>query len=218
MGRKERKQSDIQTRRNEILDAAEHLYEKEESDQVTMDKIAAEAEYTKQTLYRYFSNKEEILASVYVRAVASINTAFEQSISALKNTTGYEMLESLKSAFVHIAATRPLYIKMMAIFQSKDIHDYEDMGIMADIQSQSERLGNIMLQCITRGIEDQSIAQDIDLQNALLFINVLISGAVCFTVFHTEYQRETLKTDPLQSFEKIMEFSMRAFRNPDQLN
>jgi Transcriptional regulator len=207
MGRNERKESDVQTRRNEILDAAERLYENDEIQQVTMDNIAAQAEFTKQTLYRYFTNKEEILVAVYVRAARAINDVFEKTLDTLVNPTGYEMLASLQSALIYIAQTKPLYIKMMAIFQSKFIDEYENMGIKVDIKSQSDRLGKILLKCITQGVSDKSIAQDIDVECALLYINAFISGAICCTTFNKVYNT--------QSFVKIVSFSMRAFRNQE---
>ena len=57
MTKSNRKKKDIEIRRNEILDAVERIYEMGNFESVTMDDIAREAEFTKQTLYAYFKDK-----------------------------------------------------------------------------------------------------------------------------------------------------------------
>ncbi len=59
-----RKLSERSSRRSYILAAARELFAERGIDEPTMDDIAAAAEYTRQTLYAYFKNRDEILLRV----------------------------------------------------------------------------------------------------------------------------------------------------------
>lgn len=50
--------------RNEILDAATHVFAKKGFFNATLDEIAQEAEFSKGTIYLYFSSKEDLLYSI----------------------------------------------------------------------------------------------------------------------------------------------------------
>ena len=60
MGSSERKEKEKEIRRKDILDAAERIFFTKGYRSATMDDVAKEAEYSKRTVYVYFSSKEQI--------------------------------------------------------------------------------------------------------------------------------------------------------------
>ena len=50
--------------RKQILDGAYRLFRRRGYSRVTMDDIAAEARFTKRTLYHHFESKDQLLAEV----------------------------------------------------------------------------------------------------------------------------------------------------------
>ena len=60
MKEKTRKEKEKETREAEIINAAERLFYKHGFDDVSMDNIAKESEFTKRTLYQYFEHKEDL--------------------------------------------------------------------------------------------------------------------------------------------------------------
>jgi AcrR family transcriptional regulator len=62
MGIAERKQRELQRREQDILEAAMRLFAQEDWQQVTIERIAQEAEIGKGTVYLHFPSKEEIYA------------------------------------------------------------------------------------------------------------------------------------------------------------
>lgn len=89
MGIAERKERERQQRREEIVQAAEHVFFNKGFDLSTMDDIAEEAELSKGTLYLYFKSKEDLhmavarnsirlLKSVTLKATEGEGTALEK--------------------------------------------------------------------------------------------------------------------------------------------
>lgn len=206
-----RKQKDIENRRNEILDAVERIYEKGTFEGVTMDDIAKEAEFTKQTLYAYFKGKDEIMASIYIRAANRINAMIKTKLDEKEGMTGYEKLDLMRIVFTEIAVEKPFYTKMMSIYQLKDLREFKDLGIYNDILAKNANLSSYMTDCIIRGKGDGSIAPTVDSQSGVLFLKALILGTVSMVVYNEEYIRQELNLTPFESMKTIFAFSMRAF-------
>lgn len=208
-----RRKRDIENRRNEILDAVERIYEQGDFDTVTMDDIAREAEFTKQTLYAYFKGKDEIMASIYIRAANWINQRIREELDENEAMTGYERLDLMRRVFTDIAVKKPFYTKMMSIYQLKDLREYEDLGIYDEIIAKNANLTHYMSDCIADGIQDGSIAPDTDVDHGVLFLKAIILGAVATAVYNEQYLSQVLGLSPVESLGSILEFSMNAFKN-----
>ncbi len=208
-----RKAKDIEIRRDEILDAVERVYERSNFESVTMDEIAKEAEFTKQTLYAYFKGKEDIMASIYLRAANNINQMIKTTIDKKEFATGFEKLDVMREVFTEIAEKKPLYTKMMAVFQLKDLSEFKDLGIYGEIIAKNNNLTNYMTDCITKGSLDGSMPSGIDVKSGVLFLKALILGTVCMINFNDQYMTQEMKVTPLEALRNIFEFSMRAFKN-----
>lgn len=208
-----RKKKDVEIRCNEILDAVERIYEKGSFESVTMDEIAKEAEFTKQTLYAYFKGKEEIMASIYVRAANNINQMIKSKLDEKELMSGYEKLDLMRIVFTEVAETKPFYTKMISIYQLKDLSEFKNLGIYDEIVTKNANLTRYMSDCIEKGIQDGSIDKNTDVQSGVLFLKALILGAVSMAIYNEQYMRQELHLDPLESLRNIFEFSMKAFKN-----
>lgn len=212
MTKSKRKEMDIEIRRNAILDAVERIYEKGIFESATMDDIAKEAEFTKQTLYTYFKGKEEIMASVYVRAANWINQMIKSRLDEKEFMTGYEKLDLMRIVFTKIVVEKPFYTKMISIYQLKDLREFKDLGIYDEIIAKNANLTSYMSDCISKGILDGSISKNTDVQSGVLFLKALILGAVSMVVYNEQYLSQELNLTPSESLRTIFEFCMKAFQ------
>ena len=78
MGIAERREREKQRRRNDILDAAEHVFFEKGLKSATMDEVAEEAELSKGTLYLYFKSKEDLYLGITERALTVLKQMFQQ--------------------------------------------------------------------------------------------------------------------------------------------
>lgn len=62
MGTHERKEREREHRREDILDAAQHVFFEKGLPTATMDEIAEIAELSKGTLYLYYKSKEDLIS------------------------------------------------------------------------------------------------------------------------------------------------------------
>ncbi len=67
MGIIERKEREREARKNQILEAAQKVFEDRGVGTATMDEIAKSAELAKGTIYLYYKNKEELLLGLILR-------------------------------------------------------------------------------------------------------------------------------------------------------
>lgn len=73
--------------RKEMLDAAIRLFSKKGYHKVTMQEIAAEAEFAIGTLYKFFKNKEELYRSILVEQSESFHEFITRSIEQGRDET-----------------------------------------------------------------------------------------------------------------------------------
>lgn len=216
MYKSNRKKKDIEIRRNDILDAVERIYEKGNFESVTMDDIAKEAEFTKQTLYVYFKNKDEIMASIYIRAANNINQMIKSKLDEEEFMSGYEKLDLMRIVFTEIAEKNPFYTKMISIYQLKDLSEFKNLGIYDEIITKNANLTRYMSDCINKGVLDGSISKNINVQSGVLFLKASILGAVAMATYNEQYIKQELNLTPSESLRSIFEFCMKAFSNDEK--
>lgn len=73
-----RRQRERERHRLEVLDAAESLLERRVYHEISIQEIAAEAEFSVGYLYRLFANKEEIYTSLIARRFAELERLLDQ--------------------------------------------------------------------------------------------------------------------------------------------
>lgn len=84
MGR--RKKEEPQVHRDCISDAAEQLFMRNGIEATTMDDIAKHANYSKATLYVYFKNKEELVATLVLKSMKILQDCLHKAVYDEVNT------------------------------------------------------------------------------------------------------------------------------------
>lgn len=91
----QRRELEIERRRDTILDAAEAMFAEHGLHATQMKHIAAKAQLGKGTLYLYFRNKEELLIGVGVRRQGRLLDSFERIIGRRGNKDAVALLACL---------------------------------------------------------------------------------------------------------------------------
>lgn len=84
MRTKTRKQREIQEREQSILQISRTILVREGYASLTMDRLAAEMEYAKGTLYNHFPNKEEIVVALAIQSMEMRRNLFEKASMSRK--------------------------------------------------------------------------------------------------------------------------------------
>ena len=78
----DRRRADSDFAREQILDAALRCFEKLTYQKTRMEHIASEAKVSRQTIYRYFPNRDEVVMGVIMRELYSFVDLFRERVDA----------------------------------------------------------------------------------------------------------------------------------------
>lgn len=119
-------ESDVADFRERLCDAAEKLFAEKGPDAVTMRQLASELGVSPMTPYRYFTDKEDILAAVRTNG---FNRFAESLESALANTQGSAKAKSsaVGEAYLNFAFEHPQTYKLMFDLNQPHEQDYPEL-------------------------------------------------------------------------------------------
>jgi AcrR family transcriptional regulator len=104
---------DVSSFRDRLCQAAERLFAEHGPDAVTMRQLAADLGCSPMTPYRYFKDKEEILAAVRSAAFDRFADALEQAFSAAAVSDPMARSEAVGRAYVRFALAEPHAYRLM---------------------------------------------------------------------------------------------------------
>lgn len=198
-----RKEKEIEFRENLIIEAAEKLFLESGFENTKMEDIAAEADYTKPTLYKYFKCKEEILLAVYMRG-------WNRSFDLIKKATeskekGYDKLLAVAKSYNRFFSKNSIYFSLLKYVHDKGIKLCDsNQKREQDFEQESKKKMKLFTEITKKGIHDGSIAAEIEPKIAVnYFLNNL------YINMHTKYNKQDVSKDFLRKATKMM---MRVFK------
>lgn len=119
-------ESDVADFRDRLCDVAEKLFAEKGPDAVTMRQLASELGVSPMTPYRYFADKEDILAAVRTNGFNRFAEALE---TALSSTAGSAKAKSsaVGEAYLAFAFEHPQTYKLMFDLNQPHEEDYPDL-------------------------------------------------------------------------------------------
>ena len=149
-------------RRAAILDAADRVFLDKGFDQATMDEIAAEAEFSKGTLYLYFKNKDDLFVALSTRKFEDMVDAFESL--AAGEPTGVAALRAILARYASFITANEQHFRVaMGRLISGDMFG-DDLPSFADHQAQITRIVDSFITALERGKRDGTIRPELDSQ------------------------------------------------------
>lgn len=167
MGNLERKEREIQVRKNDIMSAAEKVFLEKGYEASTMDEIAAVAEYTKKTVYQYFQAKEDIYFALALGYFEELVQQFE-GISA-EPLPGLEKLMKAGDIYLQYFLEKP--DRFLIIARARNIHVREaESSYHQEILKCQQRMFTVFNKAFTEGKADGSIKYDLDEKMSVLYM------------------------------------------------
>lgn len=117
--------TDVAGFRERLIAAAEHLFAERGPDGVTMRQLASELGVSPMTPYRYFKDKDAILAAVRASGFARFATALEEASAASKD--GVQRTTDTGRAYVRFALENHDAYRLMFDFAQPNEADYPEL-------------------------------------------------------------------------------------------
>lgn len=119
-------QTEIEDFRQRLCDAAEHLFAERGAEGVTIRELAAAVGVSPMTPYRYFKDKDAILAAVRARAFDRHAAALEAAYAATANDRAARP-NALADAYIRFAEENPEAYKLMFDVRQPSAGDYPEL-------------------------------------------------------------------------------------------
>lgn len=162
MNKQTRREREQQERQEIILTKAEELFCRYGFEKASMDDLAREAEFTKRTIYRYFTCKEDLYYAVALRGNERL---FELVTSeSSKGATGFDRIRSACYAYYRFFRENP---KRMQLITTGELIKTEapeaEMPYRQRFLASDQRLFGALLRLFYDGKADGSLRADVDI-------------------------------------------------------
>ena len=169
---------DPEERRKELIDIAEQLFITSGYDQTAVSDIVKEVNLSQGAFYYYFESKEDVLVAILEKNVAVMEKALRQTADRTDLDEAVK-LNTMFNQFISITIS------------GKKIHNYIHQEMNATLHKKlirikiSARIGQIMADVISKGVEKDRFNVARPLETSYLLIMLLASAFRVFNLFET---------------------------------
>ena len=171
-----RTQRTIAFNRRNILDAADKLFCKNGVEKTTMEQLAAEAGYSKPTLYGYFKDKDEVYFALVLEFMEKIVVKVDKAID--EQTAFSDTFTKICQDVFRLATRYPLYFEGLIGTINVNIKADDTPQIYKDIYRLGEVLNEKLLNILGQGIDEGIINVTLDKSAILLFVWGSVAGII----------------------------------------
>ncbi|MCI1955300.1 MAG: TetR/AcrR family transcriptional regulator [Oscillospiraceae bacterium] len=215
MGQEERRRQEKEIKRKDILDAAERIFFSKGYEDASMDEVAREAEFSKRTVYLYFSSKEQIYLEIMIRGYKLLIETIGESFHENHPQNAPEELRCIFFTFYRFSRDYPEYFKAIMEYETKNSTGRSGMegGSKAECYRLGEQIFGYLSHALQKGVEEGSLHRGLESEKAALTLWACTVG-----VFNTgekkgDYLKNYHQVNPeefiTESFDMIMRLVSR---------
>jgi AcrR family transcriptional regulator len=171
-----RTQRTIAFNRRNILDAADKLFCKNGVEKTTMEQLAAEAGYSKPTLYGYFKDKDEVYFALVLEFMEKIVVKVDKAID--EQNVFSDIFTKICQDVFRLATRYPLYFEGLIGTINVNIKADDTPQIYKDIYHLGEVLNEKLIAILQQGKDEGIINAELDNSAMLLFVWSSVAGII----------------------------------------
>lgn len=199
---------------NEILDAAEIVFQDLGFNNARMELVGQKAGVSKATVYFYFESKENLYMAIVFRALTMLNNLLYESIHQHQQKQGLTSVLALMSTYVSFSEKYPLYMDTLLDYlalvrqagegpeQSKLTDAIKESLYFKKIQHIHNLPVTLVVQELNRGMADGSVNSHEKPEILYLTAWALVLGFLKLTT--TGGKRKTIHTVDIQEWKEYM--------------
>lgn len=170
MGQEERKRREKESNRKDIIDAAERVFFSKSYENSSMDEVAKEAEFSKRTVYVYFSSKEQLYFEVMIRGYRLLIEMIEKSLHEKSPQNALEELSCIFFTFFGFSQTYPEYFKAIMNYETKDSASRAGVDNSSKVECYrlGEQIFGYLSNALQKGVAEGSLRSGLDSEKAAL--------------------------------------------------
>ena len=206
MSTKDRKLIEKENRKESILAAAEAIMQANGVHGLNVDLIAQETQLAKGTIYLYFKNKEEILATLSLKGRVLLLQAFQQEVK--KYELPIEKLKAIVQAAYIFYKENPLLNDLVSLYEANS-----QLVETPELQAASENITKFVVEIAQKAKDEGSLNPNINPLHFTVCIWGMTVGMTQLMKVRGKIFEESLnisEQDLLNSYVQILENGMRT--------
>ena len=172
MGSQERKEKARELRRQEMIEAAEKVFFAKGYDLATMDDVARAAEFSKRTLYIYFSSKEQLYFEIMTRGYKQLLQMLRDDTEKKDRTDAIGELKQMALTLHRFSLTHPDYFRAIMEYENGELdfkNDVPDPSREACYELGEQVMGRL-IGILNKGMAEGSVRSDIHPEKTALVL------------------------------------------------
>lgn len=187
MGISERNQKLIEVKKNAIIDGMEKALRFKSYDRLTIDDVAKEAEYSKKTIYSYFTSKDEIYFDLLIQKFNLLYDTLQRAITD-SGKRGIDKIMLLGWSYYGFAKDFPEYMQAIIDFEAKKPTGNSETDIILERFNRETGKSFLLLEeAIKEGIEDSTITAGTDTASTAILLWASVNGFISLACKKGEY-------------------------------
>jgi len=187
MGSTERKAKERSIRLDDIVDAAERVFFGEQGQAATMDDVAREADFSKRTVYKYFSSKDLLMLAISLRGHRLLNEMLMERSERADARSGLDRLEAYGRTYLDFRNRYPEYFSTILGYQTVVASMTGTEEIARQCYEEGEKPTVLLEAAIRDGMADGSLRKDIHPGEAAVILWADIVGLILILDRKTDY-------------------------------
>ncbi|MHA6533886.1 TetR/AcrR family transcriptional regulator [Paenibacillus sp. BAC0078] len=198
MGSGERREKEKEIRRNDIIEAAEAVFFAKGYNQATMDDVAKAAEFSKRTLYVYFSSKEQIYFEIMTRGYRLMLEMLRQDIRENPAANALGGIRQMGDVFYRFSKEHPEYFEAMIQYETAEIDFIAEAAdkTREECYALGEEITEYLITMLRRGMDEGVIRKELNVVHTALMLWSSVMGVLNTALKKENYLRHMHATTP----------------------
>ena len=163
-----RKQREIATREQLILDTAQNILHEQGYSHLTMERIAEATEYSKGTIYNHFSSKEDMVCSLCCRSVNTLINLFTRA--AEYKGSSRERFSAIGIGYSLYHQVHPMAAQNLQIIKINAVREKISNEKLKEMESLEQRITQIAISVVNEAIDCGDLAEETSaIANSIVF-------------------------------------------------
>ena len=188
MGR--RKKEPRSVHRENIATAASCLFMKNGFSATTMNDIAAEAGYSKATLYVYFKNKEEIIGFLVLSSMKKLCSCITNALQNENSTR--KCYDTICNGLVKYEKEFPYYFRIVLEKIKIDFESTEYLPEEKETYEVGESIREMMINFLKSGIEKGDLKDNLEIEPTFFSFWGMLAGVIQLASSKEKYIESTM--------------------------
>lgn len=202
MGIEQRKIREKETRRDNIVNAAEEIFLSSGFNNSTIDQIAEKSEIGKGTLYLHFKSKEELLLAVYLKNLEQVERIFLEAMN--RQETGIDKIRVLSRMTLEAMGSFRKYAVLNRYIVAFATEFDKESLILKELLKKRDEMFESIVQAIKLGIDDGTIKKDVPPATTALLLLMTLKGVAWTAVSREELISQHYGVDAVDIVESAM--------------